>query len=283
MKKTLIICCSVILGLFALPQEIMAGNKPNGKLFIIGGGSRPDAMVNRMIDEASLRSKGYMVILPMASEEPDSAIIWSGEQFIRNGITSITGFVFKKSETPRPEWLDSLRHASLIYISGGDQSRFMDIVRGNPIADAIHQAYQNGAVIAGTSAGAAVMSQKMITGDERRHPKYHETFRTIEADNIEFTEGLGLIKTAVIDQHFVYRSRHNRLITAVLEHPEIPGIGIDESTALLIAGNMAEVIGDSQVLVFRNRDKKKRQSGIKLGAQSIKLDIFLPGDRFRLK
>ncbi len=252
----------------------------NGSLFIIGGGTRPAAMIARMVDEAGLRESGYVVILPMASAVPDSAIIWSGEQFFNQGINDVTGFNFLHGETLRNEWVDSLRHASLIYISGGDQNHFMEIVYGSPIMDAIHEAYRNGAVIAGTSAGAAVMSEKMITGNELRHPEYRATFPVIENKNLELAKGLGLLKTAIIDQHFVWRSRHNRLITAVLDYPELPGIGIDESTAILVKGNKAEVVGEAQVLVFRNPKKSKSKHNEKIGGHGLLLDVFLPGESF---
>lgn len=253
---------------------------PEGSLFIIGGGSRPPALVARMVDEAGLRDGGYVVILPMSSSLPDSAIIWSGEQFFAQGINNVTGFNFLPGEPPRQEWVDSLRQASLIYISGGDQSRFMDIVYQTPIMDAIFEAYNNGAMIAGTSAGAAVMSEKMITGNELRHPDYRATFPIIESENLELATGLGLLTTAIIDQHFVWRSRHNRLITAVLEHPNLPGIGIDESTAILVRGNNAEVVGDAQVIVFRNPNQSRNLYNDKLGGTGLQLDVFLPGDKF---
>ncbi len=255
---------------------------PKGKLFIIGGGSRSDAMVNRMIDEASLREKGYVFILPMASEAPDSATIWSGEQFIRNGIKNVTGFNFQAGKISDKQLLDSLQNASLIYICGGDQARFMKSVSGSPVFDAIHTAFRNGAVIAGTSAGAAVMSKRMITGNELRYPQYNETFKCIEGENIEYADGLGLLKTAIIDQHFVKRSRYNRLITSVLENPDLPGIGIDESTAILVKGNTAEVVGESQVIVFRNKSKSTKRQANKIGANNIQLEIYLPGEKFSI-
>lgn len=254
-----------------------------GSLFIIGGGSRPEEMISRMVDEAGLHTGGLVVILPMASEESDSAIIWSGEQFFNQGLTEVVGFNFRPGEMPSAARLDSLQNASLIYISGGSQSRFMDIVRDSPIYDAIHAAYSNGAMIAGTSAGAAVMSQKMITGDQLRHPEYRPTYPVIESDNIDLEEGLGLLTTAIIDQHFVWRSRHNRLITAILEYPELPGIGIDESTAILVRGNTAEVIGISQVLVFRNPSSIRSAWNEKIGGTGLVLDVYLPGDTFMIQ
>jgi len=158
----------------------------------------------------------------------------------------------------------------------------MKSVSGSPVFDAIHTAFRNGAEIAGTSAGAAVMSKKMITGNELRYPQYNETFKCIEAGNIEYEDGLGLVATAIIDQHFVKRSRYNRLITSVLENPDLPGIGIDESTAILVCGNAAEVVGESQVIVFRNKSKSTKRKGNKMGANQIQLEIYLPGEKFSI-
>ena len=254
-----------------------------GSLFIIGGGSRPDQLVNRMIDEAGLREGGYVVILPMSSSVPDSAIVWASEQFLKNGISNVTGFNFLPEQNPPLQWIDSLKNASLIYISGGDQNRFMAVTGENEIENAIWSAFKNGAMIAGTSAGAAVMSELMITGDELRYPDYTSTFRTIESENITLGRGLGLINTAIIDQHFVWRSRHNRLLTAIIEHPDLMGIGIDESTAILVRGSKAEVVGNSQVMVFRNPKKSQKEKNTKLGARNLTIDIYLPGEKFPIK
>ncbi|MFN3555017.1 MAG: cyanophycinase [Bacteroidales bacterium] len=253
---------------------------PKGGLFIIGGGERPDALVMRMIEEAGVQNEGYVIILPMASELPDSAIIWSSEQFIAHGVKDVFGFNFQPDADIPPQWIDSLRRASLIYMSGGDQNKFMAIVKGNAIEEAIWDAYKSGAIIAGTSAGAAVMSYKMITGNELRNPDYRSTFRTIEAENMELDFGLGFLETAVIDQHFIWRSRHNRLFTLIMEYPQFKGIGIDESTAILVRGNQAEVVGISQVMVFSNPDNSYRQKNHKLGASNLVVDIYLPGEKF---
>jgi cyanophycinase len=158
----------------------------------------------------------------------------------------------------------------------------MDIVRGTEIETAIREAYQKGSVVSGSSAGAAVMSRVMITGNELKHPDYASTFKNIEADNIETKPGLGLLQQAIVDQHFVRRSRHNRLISAIIEFPELKGIGIDESTAILVKGNEVEVIGESQVLIYENPKRSKIVKNGKLGGKLV-LTILLPGDRFSLK
>jgi len=264
-------------------SDLEKAGEASGKLFIIGGGKRPSGMVQRMIQEAGLDTAGYIVILPMASSEPDTAVFYSKRQFMELGVTNIADFRFTKETAATPTQLDSLENAALIYITGGDQNAFMEIVAGSPVEEAIKICYQNGGMVAGTSAGAAVMSEKMITGNELRQTDYRETFRTIEAANIELGKGLGLITTAIVDQHFVWRSRHNRLITAVIENPELKGIGIDEATAILVTGKKAEVVGESQVLVLENPERKSIiNSTQKLGAPNLRLSVLLPGDTFDL-
>jgi cyanophycinase len=273
----------VILIFFSITYSSSAQVKNHGKLIIIGGGSRPDALVERIIKESGLRTGGYCVILPMSSEDPDSSVYYASQQFLKKGITKLYGFNFKKDQPVKTSWIDSIRTANLIYITGGDQARFMSIVAGTEIESAIHDAYKKGCVISGTSAGAAVMSKLMITGNELKHKEYSATFQTIEPDNIEIRQGLGLLTTAIIDQHFLIRSRHNRLITAVIEHHEMTCIGIDEATAILVNGKDAEVLGDSQVLVFKNPAKSKVLKNEKLGARKISLDVYLPGEKFTIQ
>lgn len=260
-------------------------SSPAGKLFIIGGGPRPTALVQALAQASGISEGGYAVVLPMSSQERDTAVHYAIQQFVDLGLPRerFVAYDFEKGDYPT-QAVDSLRGAQLIYITGGDQNRFMDIVAGSPVYEAIHQAYQRGATVAGTSAGAAVMSRKMITGNEKRHPEYTGNFRTIEAGNIEIGEGLGLLEAAIVDQHFIYRMRMNRLIAAVLEHPEAVGIGIDESTALVVeGGRFAKVAGSYQVIALRNpKGIASRQDSL-LGGRGLELSVLLPGDTLLLE
>ena len=95
-------------------------------------------------------------------------------------------------------------------------------------------------------------------------------------------EGLGLIQGVIVDQHFVKRARNNRLLTAVMQYPDHIGIGIDEATAILVKKGEAEIVGDAQVLVYRNQSGTSKTYENRLGANNIRLDIYLPGDKFEL-
>jgi len=258
---------------------------PNGKLFIIGGGKRPPALVRSLVEASGIDSVGYAIILPMSSSEPDTAAYYAIRQFTNLGLArdKFRAIDFKKGEY-RAAAVDSLRQAQLIYITGGDQNQFMGVVANSPVYDAIHEAYQNGATIAGTSAGAAVMSEKMITGNEYRHPEYTGDFRTIESDNMEIGKGLGLLSTAIIDQHFIWRMRMNRLITVVLDNPGNIGIGIDESTAILVEnGKQATVYGGYQVITLRHPNARTIVRDSLLGGRGLRLDVLLPGDTFYIE
>ncbi len=252
-----------------------------GKLFIIGGGSRPDFLVDRMIKEAGLKSGETVAIFPHASEEQDSSFYYAKQQFEKRNLKALD-CAFKKDEKLSPSKLDSLKTAKLIYIGGGDQVRFMEIINSNPeVKNLLKSAYQNGKMIAGTSAGAAVMSEVMITGNQLKYKDYENTFDNIEIKNVETKQGLGFIKTAVIDQHFVVRSRYNRLLSLIIENPTYKGIGIDEGTAILVKNGSAEVVGRAQVIVFKNPKQSKKLNGDKLGAKGITLDIYLNGEKFK--
>jgi len=283
MKKVTLLILLSILFTFTCPAQKHLSENPAGKLFIIGGGNRSDAMMNELIDLAGIRSSGYAYILPMASSTPDSAIMWTKEDFDAVGFKKVYGFNFQGGITPPVAQLDSLRNAKLIYISGGDQARFMSVVINTPVMDALHQAYRNGAVIAGTSAGAAVMSKNMITGNQKKHPDTETGFITIESDNVEITEGLGFLTDVIIDQHFIKRQRLNRLVAASIENPDKLCVGIDESTAIIVDGDFATVTGISQVTVIKNPRGIKIIKDGKLGTEGLQLSVYLPGQKFRLR
>ena len=283
MKKSSVITVALLaLSLSCCVQKQNHGST-TGKLFIIGGGNRTDTMMKDLIDISGVRAEGYIYILPMASSTPDSAIIWAKEDFSVTGIKKVYGYNFRAGETPPKAQLDSLRNARLIYISGGDQSRFMSVVLNTPIMEAVHEAYNHGSVIAGTSAGAAVMSKKMITGNQKKHTDPDAGFVTIESDNVEVTQGLGFLTDVIIDQHFIKRQRLNRLISVSIENPDELCVAMDESTAIIVDGDYATVSGISQVIVIKNTNKIKYIKNGLLGTEGLQLSVYLPGQKFRLR
>ncbi|MES3628689.1 MAG: cyanophycinase [Longimonas sp.] len=266
-------------------QDTVASPAPDrgsGGLFIIGGGTQPAAMVERMVQEAGVDTTGHAVILPMATSDPMAAIDEVRTRLQDAGAQTVKGIHVPEGTTPSQDDLDTIRSAHLIYLTGGDQRRFMEAVDGTPVIAAIRDSYDNGALVAGTSAGAAVMGPRVITGDEQRYDEYSSTFRTLESDNLILRDGLDLLPNVIVDQHFIYRSRYNRLLTAVLEDPSMAGIGIDESTALLITESEAEVVGEWQIVVVRHPTGTTRTQDNLLGGRGLTIDVYLPGETVEL-
>lgn len=257
---------------------------PKGKLFIIGGGNRSDALMKQVLTVADLSKKDYIVVLPMSSEEPDSSFIFFKTQMVKLTANPIVMLNFNKETAQNQTLADSLQKAKLIFISGGDQTRFMNVVQNTPVKTAIQKAYQNGSTISGTSAGAAVMSEKMITGNQKLQKEYSGTFDNIRYDNLETSEGLGLLKTAIIDQHFLKRNRYNRLLSALVEFPTLTGIGIDESTAIIVRNNQIEVAGESEVIVVKSpKGILKAKTGNLVSIENLQMSIYTAGQKFNIK
>jgi cyanophycinase len=287
--KTPFINTKNILKLFPLAFILLVCNfnqaqTPKGKLFIIGGGNRSDKLMSQLVSISSLQKKDYIVVLPMSSEEPDSAYIYFKEQVQKLTTNPIVMLNFNKQTATNQVLVDSLQNAKLIFISGGDQTRFMGVVSNTPVFKAIHQAYQNGSTIAGTSAGAAVMCEHMITGNQKLEKQYTETFNNIRYDNLETAEGLGLIKNVIIDQHFLKRSRYNRLISGLVEFPTHIGIGIDESTAIIVRNNEIEIAGESEVIVVQNpKGITKAPKNNAVGIKNLEMGVYYEGQKFKIK
>jgi cyanophycinase len=272
----------LLLTFFCMICMLCRNTPEEGSLFILGGGNIQSSVIDKIIEVSGIGSSGYGVILPMSSSIPDSAIIYTTEYFTSKGLDNVYGINYKKGKPCTQALIDSIRNANMVFISGGDQSVFMDVIAGTPIKEAIHEAHNRGRLICGTSAGAALMSKIMITGNEIKHADSTSNFNTMEARNIETIEGLGLLEKVIIDQHFIIRKRLNRSVCACIENPDCMVVGIDEPASILVEGNKATVYGDGQVVVLQNPSDIKVESGL-LGARNISMDVYLPGESFYIK
>ena len=251
-----------------------------GNLFIIGGGSRSVELLEALVKTADLAPDDYIVILPMSSGVPVESVEVISKELSGQSKNAIADFNFTRTQAKDHQtWIDSVRNAKLIYITGGDQNRFMEVVRGTRLYDALHEAYNKGATIAGTSAGAAVMSRIMITGEEKDKKN---SGKEIKSDNIVTSEGMGFITTAIIDQHFIWRSRYNRLLSVLGDHPDKMVIGIDEGTAIVVKGKKASVVGESQVVVVSSPKKLKKSAAGKISFKKARLALLISGDHFKI-
>ena len=176
--------------------------------------------------------------------------------------------------------LDLLEFASGLFITGGSQLRISAAMGGTAIARAIRRRHAEGMVVAGTSAGAAILSEHMISmGDSGGTPR-----RRL----VQMAKGLGLAPEIVIDQHFRQRDRLGRLVTALSYNPGPLGIGVDEDTAAVIDDHELRVIGSGAVTVLdasgmRYTDSSEVRRGQALSMLGLKLDFMTSGCRYDLR
>lgn len=262
----------------------IGSNAQKGSLYIIGGGDRTPAIMKAMMQTANLSKTDHIAILPMSGAEPDTSYFYIKQDLGPLCSNTIAMLNFTKDKVNDQQWLDSLKKAKLVFITGGDQSRFMNAVLNTPVFGAIHEAYKNGATIAGTSAGAAVMSKHMVTGNQLRGDAvYHSTFDRIWDKNIEFEAGLGLLDSIIIDQHFIVRSRYNRMISALEAYPSYTCIGIDESTAIIVHAGKITVAGDSQVIVMKQPKNIRANKDGLIKFDDVLMSIYSAGDSFKIQ
>ncbi len=261
--------------------------RPGGSLLIVGGGPIPDRILERFVALAGGRGRARIVLYPMASQDADAGIELA-EDFRKLGAEA-ERIVLTREQADTEAAARRLDGVTGIWFGGGDQAKLTAAIGRTRVEAAIHERYLQGAVVGGTSAGAAVMSTPMLTGDERRpggdHPPAKDSsdaFMTIARDNVVTTEGFAMLPGAIVDQHFVRRRRNNRLLSVVLEHPELVGIGLDESTALEVGPDGPwRVLGQSVAIVYDARQARiTPPSAAPLGATGVTLQVLPAGSTF---
>jgi cyanophycinase len=255
-----------------------------GHLLIIGGGTRGPAIMQRFAALAG-GAKAKVVVFPMASEKPVKAGIEIVQELHALGLPEVASVNLVRGQADTDDALKKLEGATAVYFTGGDQSRITAVLHGTRVQARLREMYQNGVVMAGTSAGAAVMSAVMITGEERRPASKEEAFQTIESGNVVTAPGLGFLTDAIVDQHFVRRRRTNRLLSLVLERPQMLGIGIDEATAVWVKPDHTfEVVGDGSVLVYDagGAQVARDEATHGLSGSGLKLHVLRSGSLFDL-
>lgn len=280
MKKPALALVFAVL-LITLPAS--ASDAPRGHVLAIGGGERPAAVMAELARLAG-GGRGFVLAFPQASERPEAGAELK-QEFLELGIGRVEVMDVDRAGADSDAALARTHGATGVYFGGGDQSRLMAVLRGTRLEVRLHELYRTGAVIAGTSAGAAVMSRTMIVGDETRPFKKDDAWQTIEAENVVTATGLGFLEDALVDQHFVRRKRHNRLISLVLENPCLLGVAIDEETAALFRPDgKFEVIGNGPVVVYDAGTARvqKDASGFGLRGADLRLHVLRAGSVFDL-
>jgi cyanophycinase len=260
---------------------------PQGSLVIVGGGDRSEAMMRRFVELAGGRG-ARIAVVPNASSEPEE----TGRALVAElDSLGARAFVYHLDRAAANVEASARRldSATGIWFSGGDQERVTEVLSGTPVMRAMQRRYREGAVVGGTSAGAAIMSDSMITGNQTppwdTTGYYGDEYPAIARHRVEIIPGLGFLPEAIVDQHFIRRERHNRLLSAVLERPSLLGVGIDESTALEVRPDGSwRVLGESSVVIYDARHARVTNGRQPLlGATGLRVHVIPSGGVFHPK
>ena len=206
----------------------------SGTLIIVGGGSVPDEVPVQLRE--ALGDSGSLVVIGDASEDAIAASKSAVEWLSEHKITTATTIDSAESADDRAEALAALIDAAAaVWICGGQQSQLADMDREGHVESSLRRLLNRGGTIAGTSAGAAIMSKVMIASGR---------------DEPEIAVGWDLLPGAIVDQHFSERGRLARSQIAVDRHPHLFGLGVDESTAVVVKGRHLQVLGQGEATVL---------------------------------
>ncbi len=263
------------------PSPIPDGHQ-RGYVIPIGGAeekiNNPD-ILNKFVELCGGKDAN-IVIIPTASQLEDT-----GERYEAIFKELGAGYTYslpitKRTDAKNEDLLQHLEDATGIFITGGNQLRLSTILGGTPVAQAIRRQNARGTHVAGTSAGAAIISQHMISGGN--------TGIVPTEGGVNLVPGLGLNNQLVIDQHFSQRNRLSRLLTAVSYNPFLVGIGLDEDTAAFInEDHVFEVVGSGAITVIDPSDcdhtsMAEANTGDAVTIVNVKLHILSSGSHYDL-
>jgi cyanophycinase len=217
-----------------------------GKLIIIGGGDILDTMYNLFAKEIGGKNQPIVYIPTATDDEP---WIQAGEHLVKftsRGFTNLTTVHTRdKQKANDPVFIDRIRKAKGVFIGGGDQANIANAFLGTAVHQELFSLLNRGGIIMGTSAGATIMGDLMITGWEQR-----------KAPNVLHTypPGLAFMKNTSIDQHVLVRNRQFDLVPMMEANTSILGMALDEATAAYVNRDSIQVIGRSYMMIYDHND-----------------------------
>jgi cyanophycinase len=259
----------------------MSDNR-RGTLIIIGGHEEREPSSERAIlkEVAARVDGGKLVLATVASHHPEGYFEEYQRAFRDLDVGELVElYVEDRSEAGDQDKLRVLDDAAGVFFSGGDQLRITSQIGDSAIDEKVRRLYERGGVIAGTSAGASVMSETMLVKGTSQ-----ETHRI---GDLHMAPGLGLIRDVIIDQHFAERGRFGRLIGAVAHNPRVLGIGVDENTAAVVEGGSLTVLGSGAVYIVDGSrvtysNLAEARSEVTLSMHNMTVHVLAEGDRFDL-
>ena len=237
-----------------------------GSLIIVGGGTLDDVIVERFIDLAG-GPDAPIVIIPTAGEADEvyGEFCPCLRRWKEKGATRLTVLHTRdKKVADSDAFVKPIRQARGVFFGGGRQWRLADAYLDTQTHKEVAAVLARGGVVGGSSAGASILASFMVRGDTKSNEKMIG----------DHTVGMGLLKNSAIDQHLLRRNRQFDMLEVIDKQPQLLGIGIDESTAIVVQGDEFDVIGRSYVVVYSNKPV--------VGA-SGRFYFMGAGDRFDMK
>ena len=258
-------------------------DRKTGALILIGGALDPAGPAFDAFLRLSGAREGAKIVgfTTASTDAVGSAVAWK-DAFASAGAVNVEfPIIDRRARAQDPRIAEMVLGARGIFLGGGDQVHLVATLGGSRVGRAIKEAHSRGAIICGTSAGAAALSDTMLAGGE--------TDEEGQEVPLYLGPGFGLLGfSALVDTHFSKRGRLQRLFRRVAENPELMGLGIDENTALVVRGHLGEVIGNGSVYFvdgrgvrFDNAEEAKR--GAPLTLSYLRVGIVGAGYPFDLR
>lgn len=270
---------------------------PKGTLIAIGGNEKKkfnktderfqssfgEGFILQDLIKNSEVSQPRIEVITSASEIPEIVGEKYQETFKWLGVNNVGILDIRdREEADQPSNLDRLSSADIVLFSGGDQSKISRVIKDTLIHKLLYKRYQNEKfTIAGTSAGAVVMSEEMITGGHNG--------TILRKDDLKMGKGLGLMPDVIFDSHFTKRHRFGRLAEAVAKHPDKLGVGLGEDTGVIIReGNILEIIGSGMVVIFDGSKLERNQysklkNRVPVSLANLTIHILATQDRYNIR
>ena len=229
-----------------MPATPGPGQARAGHLLIIGGAEdklRQRQILTRFVSLAG-GTEARVVVISTASSLGDEATELYLSLFRQMGISDVRGMrPLVREDANDRRLVSALEDATAIFMTGGNQLRLSSVIGGTLLGKALVEGHRQGAIVAGTSAGASAIASHMVAfGTSGATPKQRMT---------QMSAGLGLLPGVLVDQHFEQRNRFGRLLALVAQSPALLGIGIDEDTAGLVSPKgILEVLGKGSVTIL---------------------------------
>jgi cyanophycinase len=259
-----------------------------GPVMPIGGAEETEPggeILERFVDLAGSK-KARIAVIPTASDDPRRSGEGYAKLFRKMGAKDADWLrIEQRPDANGEQVLELLREATGIFITGGDQSRLVELLVGTKVMECIRLRNADGIIVAGTSAGASIVSAHMMAGGTGVGGDSGDA--AARKGMVDVVAGFGLLQDVIVDQHFSQRGRLGRLLSVFAANPGLVGIGLDEDTAVLIdREGMLEVFGSNMVTIIDGRntisDYFERDEGEILSITGSSLHVLADGRQFDL-